>query len=83
MWTEIRNDYIEELSNGVLELYVDAFLTSDDDECGEVIAIIYAQKVDGEIKTKVEYFNENAKTDAYAQEIIAEGIAILKDDLQN
>ena len=83
MWSEIINDYIEEYSNGVLELNVDAFLTNDTNECGEVIATIFAQKIEGEVKTKIEYNNELAKSDNYAQRIISEGIEILKSELQN
>lgn len=79
MWFEIINDCIEEYSNGLLELNIDAFLTDDVNECGEVIATIYAQKIEGEVKTKIEYSNHLAKSDEYAQQIISEGIVrILK-----
>jgi len=82
MWFEIKPDYIEEYSNGVFELNIDAFLTDNVNECGEVIVTIFAQKIEGEVKTRIEYNNELAKSDNYAQRIISEGIEILKSELQ-
>ena len=62
-YAEIRNDYINEEENAV---YIDAWLTENDNEEGTVIA-----KVDLDTLT-VEYLDEDAKTDEYAQEIIQE-----------
>lgn len=61
IWLEIRSNYEDE---GIV--HIDAWKTSDDNEEGTVIA-----KVD--IKTgNVQYIDDRAKTDAYAQEIIQE-----------
>lgn len=67
-WTEIRNDNVEETESMDMDTYVtiDAWLTEDDNEEGKVIA-----KVNCGTK-EVEYFDEDAKTDAYAQEMINE-----------
>lgn len=81
MWFEIETDHIEEYSNEVFELNINAFSTQDVNECGEVIATIFAQKIEGEVKTRIEYNNELAKSDKYAQRIISEGIEILKSTL--
>ena len=62
-WAEIRNDYCDE-SEG--KVYIDAWFTDDDNEDGEVIA-----KIDCRTK-EVEYLDEIAKTDLYAQEVINE-----------
>ena len=59
-WTEIRSDYIE----GDV-VFVDAWKTANQNEEGKVIA-----KINTATK-KVEYLDEEAKTDAYAQEVIA------------
>lgn len=65
-WTEIRNDFVCEDSHKV---YIDAWLTEDDNEEGTVIA-----RIDMDTKN-IEYFDDDAKTDDYAQEIIKETIA--------
>ena len=67
-WSEIRCDYICEEEG---KLYVDAWQTCDDNEGGIVIA-----KIDMETK-EVQYLDEDAKTDVYAQEIIKSVIADL------
>lgn len=60
-WTEIKNDY----TDGI-ETTIDAWETTDDCEEGKVIAVIIH-------KTKeVEYKDDDARTDAYAQEKIKE-----------
>jgi hypothetical protein len=61
IWSEIRNDFQD---NGVI--HIDAWLTDDDNEDGRVIA-----KVNVQTKA-VEYLDNRAKTDKYAQEIINE-----------
>jgi hypothetical protein len=66
-WKEIRNDYQDD---GIM--YIDAWLTDDDDEGGCGIATI-------NLKTKeVTYFDEVAKTDKYAQEMINEVLNNIK-----
>ena len=62
-WAEIRNDYCDEEEGKV---YIDAWKTCNDNEEGKVIA-----KVDYKTK-EIQYLNEAAKTDDYAQEIINE-----------
>ena len=62
-WREIRNDYCNEEEGKV---YIDAWKTSSGNEEGKVIA-----KVDYKTK-EIEYLNEAAKTDEYAQEVIKE-----------
>lgn len=62
-WAEIRNDYCDEEEEKV---YIDAWETCNDNEEGKVIA-----KVDYKTK-EIQYLNEAAKTDDYAQEVIIE-----------
>lgn len=62
-WREIRNDYCNEEEGKV---YIDAWKTSNGNEEGKVIA-----KVDYKTK-EIEYLNNAAKTDEYAQEVIKE-----------
>jgi hypothetical protein len=62
IWGEIRNDFEDD--EGIV--HIDAFLTDDDMEEGKVIA-----KVNSKTK-EVEYIDERAKTDPYAQEMIRE-----------
>lgn len=62
-WAEIRNNYCDEEEGKV---YIDAWKTSNGNEEGEAIA-----KVDYKTK-EIEYLNEAAKTDEYAQEVIKE-----------
>ena len=52
------------------KFYIDAFLTPDDNEEGSVIAKVNVNTLE------VEYIDERAKTDIYAQEMISE---ILED----
>lgn len=69
-WTEIRNDFVCEDSR---KIYIDAWLTEDDNEEGTAIARI-------DINTKnIEYFDSDAKTDSYAQEIINETLKEIDD----
>ena len=61
IWGEIRND----CEDGDT-VYIDAWLTADDNEEGKVIARV-------NVRTKeVEYLDDRAKTDSYAQEMIQE-----------
>jgi len=61
IWGEIRNDF----EDGDITS-IDAWLTADDNENGAVIARVNT-------KTKeVEYVDDRAKTDSYAQELINE-----------
>ena len=62
-WAEIRNDFVCEDSH---KIYIDAWLTEDDNEEGIVLARI-------DINTQnIEYFDDDARIDDYAQEIIRE-----------
>ena len=63
IWSEIRSDFQE----GDI-VFIDGFLTPDDDEEGKVIAKV-------NVRTKeVEYIDDRAKTDKYAQEEINEAL---------
>lgn len=74
-WSEIRNDFHNPEDKVVC---IDAWLTDDDNEEGDVIA-----KINYETR-EIEYLDEDAKTDSYAQEIIKETLAdIDKGDYQN
>lgn len=68
-WVAIKNDFVCEDSN---KIDIDAWLTDDDNEEGKVIARI-------DMNTQnIEYFDDDAKTDPYAQEIIREAIDELR-----
>jgi hypothetical protein len=59
IWGEIRNDFQDEDI-----VYIDAFLTDDDNEEGKVIAKV-------NVRTKeVQYLDQRARDDSYAQEMI-------------
>jgi hypothetical protein len=62
-WSEIKSDFTDE--DGTV--FIDGFLTPDDNEEGAVIA-----KIKNGI---VKYYDIVAKTDEYAQEVIKEVIA--------
>ena len=62
-WSEIRCDFFDEEEE---KYFVDAWETDDDNEEGTVIAKL--DLADG----TVEYLDEDAKTDEYAQEVIKE-----------
>lgn len=67
---EIRNDFYDEEEKKV---YIDAWFTEDDNEEGVVIAKV-------NYKTKeVEYLDDNAKTDEYAQAVINETLKEIDD----
>jgi hypothetical protein len=61
IWSEIRNDFEDE---GIVN--IDAWLTDDDMEGGTVITKVNVQT------KEVEYLDDRAKTDVYAQEMIQE-----------
>ena len=65
-YAEIRNDFVCEDSR---HIYIDAWLTDDDNEEGIVLA-----RINMDTK-RIEYFDEDAKTDRYAQEIINETLS--------
>lgn len=83
-WAEIRNDYIDETDSdkGVLVMYIDAWITGDDDEEGKSIATIHAEKGKEGITVNVTYKDEKARFDAQAQELIQEGILVLENSYQ-
>lgn len=62
-WAEIRCDFYDDEEK---KWFLDAWLTDDDSEEGTVIA-----KVNHKTK-EIEYLDNDAKTDSYAQEIINE-----------
>ena len=62
-WSDIRCDFFDEEEE---KYFVDAWRTDDDNEEGTVIAKL--DLADG----TVEYLDEDAKTDEYAQEVIKE-----------
>ena len=75
-WAEIRNNYYDDTEHKV---YIDAWETEyDGNEEGTVIAKV-------NYKTKeVEYLDNDARTDAYAQEIINETLKQIDDgDFEN
>lgn len=63
---EIRNDFYDDMEQKV---YIDAWFTEDDNEEGVVIAKV-------NYKTKeIEYLDDDARTDDYAQEKINETLS--------
>ena len=67
---EIRNDFCDDKEQ---KICIDAWLTDDDSEEGVVIAKV-------NYKTKeVEYFDNDARTDSYAQEVINETLSDIDD----
>lgn len=67
---EIRSDFYDQEEKKV---YIDAWFTEDDNEEGVVIAKV-------NYKTKeVEYLDNDARTDEYAQEIINETLKEIDD----
>jgi hypothetical protein len=67
---EIRNDFYDEQEK---KIYIDAWFTEDDNEEGVVIA-----KVNYRTKA-IEYIDNDARTDEYAQEIINETLKEIDD----
>ena len=60
---EVRNDYYDEKE---CKVYIDAWFTDDDNEEGIVIAKVNCKT------QEIEYLDEDARTDEYAQEVIEE-----------
>jgi hypothetical protein len=67
IWGEIRNDFIDD--DGIV--HIDGFLTDDDNEEGRVIAKVNS------LTGTIEYLDERAETDNYAQEMIKDVETIL------
>lgn len=65
VWAEIKNDFEDEDI-----IFIDAWETNSGSEVGTVIAKVYS--VSGE--AHVQYLDERARTDVYAQEIIQESV---------
>lgn len=63
IWSEIKSEYVDD---GYI--FIDAWLTPDDNEGGSVIAKIYIES------KEVLYNDDRAKTDRYAQEVIQEAL---------
>jgi hypothetical protein len=72
-WGEIRNDYTE---HGTGITHIDAWVSDDDDEHGRTIAKVHP---DG----TVEYIDEDARVDKFAQELINEAVAEKKGEVVN
>lgn len=67
-FSEVRSNYVDEDDDITC---IDAWLTSDDNEEGTVIA-----KINNKTK-EIEYLDPDARTDSYAQEIISETLTAL------
>lgn len=65
IWGEIRSNFENE---GIIN--IDAWLTEDENEEGNVIAKVNTKTLE------VEYLDDRAKTDNYAQEMINEVLGI-------
>lgn len=70
VWAEIRNDFEDEEV-----IFIDGWETGRNSEIGTVIAKVYS--VNGE--AHIQYLDERAKIDTYAQEIIQESIKEIKE----
>lgn len=69
-YTEVRNDYYDDIEKKV---DIDAWFTDDDNEEGVVIARV-------NYKTKeIEYLDDDAKIDEYAQEVINDTLKNIDD----
>lgn len=80
-WSEIRNNFIDEthLEKDSVTLYIDAWKSSNSNEEGRVIATITLSNMKEKPEFEINYKDLDAKKDKYAQEIIREGIEILKE----
>ena len=67
IWSEIRSNFEDESI-----VYIDAWITPDDNEEGTVIAKVNV------LTGNVQYIDDRAKTDAYAQEIIKEVLILTR-----
>ncbi|MFA5420253.1 MAG: hypothetical protein WC341_17500 [Bacteroidales bacterium] len=68
-WSEIRNNFEDD---GIV--YIDAWEDDDDDSAGKVIATV------NKTTRKVVYKDKRAKTDKYAQEVIADTLLNMLDE---
>jgi hypothetical protein len=69
-YAELRNDFYDDIEQKV---YIDAWFTEDDNEEGVVIA-----KVNYRTK-EVEYLDNDARTDEYAQAVINDTLKEIDD----
>ena|ERR1035437_819203 len=72
IWSEIRSDHEEE---GIV--HIDAWTSPDDNEEGTVIAKVNSKT------GNVQYIDNRAKTDAYAQEIIKNVLSDRKKEIES
>ncbi|PLS19576.1 hypothetical protein CVD28_03925 [Bacillus sp. M6-12] len=73
LWSQINNEFEDEQV-----IFIDAWTTNDENEEGKVIAKVFKNE-QGIIE--VEYLDERAKTDVFAQEVIQESINNLKSPI--
>ena len=81
-WKEIRNNFVETTSSEYHNIiHIDAWRTGRDNEEGKVVAKIFEPKDESEIEEMgvvyVEYYDKDARTDEYAQEVITEAYNFL------
>lgn len=81
-WTEIRNDYVDELNynEGNVTMSIDAWKSNDDNAEGISIAEIKLTFDTSVPIIEISYKDNDAKKDEYAQEMILEGIELLKEN---
>jgi hypothetical protein len=72
LWSQINDTYVDE---GII--HIDAYKTEDENEEGNVIAKIE------EATGKVCYLDERARKDWYADEVIAENVRQILDNLKD
>lgn len=77
-WSEIRNTYFDEDNKC---LYIDGYISADDNAEGKVIAKIFTSDETG--KTKIDYVDEDAEFDYYAVRMIAEAVTAFEDGEYN
>lgn len=81
IWQEIRNEHVDESSveKGFVYNIIDGYKTDDDNEQGEIIAIVIACRQEGEEnEVSVFYMDNLAEWNNYAQEVIKESIEAMK-----
>lgn len=81
IWQEIRNDHVDEsnVEKGFVYNIIDGYKTNDDDEQGEILAIVIACRQEGkENKVSVFYMDNLAEWNNYAQEVIRESAEEMK-----
>ena len=70
IWSEIRSNFEDESI-----VHIDAWITPNDNEEGTVIAKVNV------LTGNVQYIDDRAKTDAYAQKIIKEVLTDIMNEL--